>query len=120
MPPSLECKGDRHDRLDRHRLRQAHRHRQTQRRFRRDASATTRRAVGQGLTATIRWNEDGEFQPADVIWREPYLTVLQFNDGNSFRLVLNTKNGDAVGQLIVGETGRRETGKMICKTGEVE
>ena len=77
-------------------------------------------AVGQGLTATIRWNEDGEFQPADVIWREPYLTVLQFNDGNSFRLVLNTKNGDAVGQLIVGETGRRETGKMICKTGEVE
>jgi hypothetical protein len=77
-------------------------------------------AIGSGVTALIRWGDDGDFQPAEIIYRDPNLTVLQFANGNSFRAVWNVNSGDAVGQLIIGETGRRDGGKMYCKFVEGE
>jgi hypothetical protein len=71
-------------------------------------------AIGAGRTTMIQWGKDGDFQPAESFWQEPYLTIIQYANGNSFKAVWNVKSGEAYGQLIIGETGKKEGGPLWC------
>jgi len=70
-------------------------------------------AIGAGSTTMIQWGDKGDLQPAESYWQEPYLTIVQHANGNTFKAIWNVKTGDAYGQLTLGD-GKKDGGPLWC------
>ncbi|NDB57529.1 hypothetical protein EB001_03690 [bacterium] len=68
--------------------------------------------VEGGSTTMIQWG-DKDFQPAKSNFEDPNLTVVQYANGNMFKVVWNVKTKEAWGFFTMSD-GSKDVKPLFC------